>query len=171
MSIKGMGLPDILVVALAIAAGIAVILSDYDLWFPVVAMLIVGLWLLYRYLSLWHELKTGKEAIATVVGTERQVRQLNSRLSEQTEIELFAPVVEYETMTQTMRVTYPVYRNKWFEEGKRYPIRYSVHHPWKFCFQDRPMKERLERIGMMLAMTLPSAVIYGVCLAIAYWLA
>ncbi len=171
MSIKGMELSDIIVVVLAIGAGIFVILSDYDLWFPVVSMLIVGLWLLYRYLSLRHELKTGKEAVATVVGTERQVRQLNSRVSEQSEIELFAPVVEYETMTQTMRVTYPVYRNKWFEEGKRYPIRYSVRHPWAFCFDCRPQKERLERMGMMLAMILPSAVIYGICLAIAYWMA
>ncbi|MCR4645802.1 MAG: hypothetical protein K5695_10420 [Oscillospiraceae bacterium] len=166
-----MELSDIIVVVLAIGAGIFVILSDYDLWFPVVSMLIVGLWLLYRYLSLRHELKTGKEAVATVVGTERQVRQLNSRVSEQSEIELFAPVVEYETMTQTMRVTYPVYRNKWFEEGKRYPIRYSVRHPWAFCFDCRPQKERLERMGMMLAMILPSAVIYGICLAIAYWMA
>ncbi len=170
MEHSGIRIPDIIAVVLTVIAAIAVMWSPYHLWFPVVLAGMPALWLLYRYLSLRHELKTGNPGIAKVVGTEHQTRTTQLRNRPDITLHLYAPVVEYETPNQKMHITYPVFSaNKWFEEGRSYPIHYSVRHPWQFWFLDRK-KERLLRLETMLVIVGPAAAFYAACLGIAYLL-
>lgn len=167
----GVRLPDIIVIILTGAAAAAVMWSPYDLWFPVVLAAIPALWLLIRYLVMHHELKTGNPGIAKIVGTDRQQRRTQMRGQPDVEYTLYAPIVEYETPSQKMRITYPVYTpQKWFEEGQSWPIHYSVRHPWLFWFIARK-KERLMRLGLLLTIAGCTAIIYAICLSIAYLLA
>ena len=164
--LKRFSLPDLLAVVLAAAAAIPVMLSPYDLWFPVAFVFVLAIWSVIRYCLLLHELKTALPAIGTVVEMRKEIRRAGNR-----DLTVWVPVVEYETQTQNMRSAYHLFFvSEVYRVGQKRPIRYCARHPWQFYFENN-YKPLLSGAEILMAMLWGSSLLYGGTLGIAYLLA
>lgn len=125
-------------------------------------------WCLERIFYLKHLLRMGVPTEAVVVNYSVKTVKSHRKIAYKSyteEYQIYAPVLRYETETQVLEVTYPVYRPiRWFQDGERYIIRYVPEKPELFYFPEHESELTSDYVVIIVI-----AVVAAVMFALRFW--
>ncbi len=156
---KKLTIPDIACMVMAVIIAFCVGIAGYFTAVPIALGMGVIIWSLIQIFSIKSLMKDGVFVTARVVDYHVKTRVAENRsrnyqrYQKNNKYQVYAPVMEYETVSGTIRADYPVFdRERWYQEQDEWLIYYNPSQPEFFWFPERT-KEMTSQYWELMIMT------------------